>query len=247
MNNNTSPPFCIWCKHILFFTLALTLSVAESKAQNPHSELWGTYTTKKYLNNKRYWVRNDIGVREAFTSEPITTLLIRPRLVINAGDVLELIPAVDFRYSFIPETPNAFEIRTWQGAQLHWPQIKRVMFDHLYRFEQRFHFIEGSANDEIGLRSRYRFRARIPINKPAITNNTLFTDLRCEAYIPHDNNIHDYFANTIRWGLTLGYNHSSNWRYYLIFFVDRGKITEPSYAQVLTDRKIISVVVRNTF
>lgn len=236
-------------KHTLKITLLLIalciFSCINVHAQVGHSELWGTYSTRKYLSEKRFWIRNDYSIRTSFTTEPATALLLRPRAILNVGNYLELVPAVDFRYSIYPELPNIMEIRTWEGISLNWPQIKRIMFDHFYRFEQRFYITEGSANDDIGLRSRYRLRMRLPINKRAITEKTFYTDLQFEAFIPHDDNIDELFANTIRLGVVAGYNHNPSWRYILTFYVDRGRNNFND--DVTNDRAIISLLVRNTF
>lgn len=215
------------------------------QAQNsPHHEIWGTYTSRRYLQNKKLWLRCDYGARSAFTEEPSTTFLARLRLIFSVGNDLELIPAIDFRYSHYAELPNIMEIRTWEGAQLNWPYIGRVSFDHFYRFEQRFYITEGNTKDHISLRSRYRLRMRIPFNNKAVGEKTYFTDLSLEAFLPHDDSINELFANTIRLGVTAGYNHSVKWRYYLIGYVDRGRNNFDN--NVTNDRYIISFKARRS-
>jgi len=214
-------------------------------AQNPHAELWGTYSIRKYIPERQFRIRNDIGARRAFTTSPNTTFLYRPRAIFSIGNYLELTAAADFRYTNYQDTSNVFEIRTWEGAQLHWPQIGRVMFDHVYKFEQRFYLIHGYNKDNISLRSRYRFRMRIPINKRAITERTYYTDLQFEGFFSHDNNVDELFANTVRLGIVAGYNHSVKWRYALQFYVDRGRNEVDN--NITNDRAIVSLLVRNTF
>lgn len=106
--------------------------------ENAHFESWYTYSARHYVTKHRFWIRNDIGLKRSFDENRSTMFLIRPRMIINLGNIVEFHPAVDFRFSYYPNTINTIELRTWQGLRVHWPDIGRVMFDHFYRFEQRF-------------------------------------------------------------------------------------------------------------
>lgn len=87
------------------------------------------------------------------------------------------------------ESINTLEIRPWEGVQLHWPNIGRVKFDFLYRFEQRFEWTQDIGKDTIELRSRLRLKATSPLNNPGMTDQTYFTALSAEAFIPHGETI----------------------------------------------------------
>jgi hypothetical protein len=75
------------------------------------------------------------------------------------------------------------------------------------------------------LRSRYRLNMRVPLNNNTTTDNTFFTDVRAEAFIPHRESIDESFASTYRLGLVIGYNKDKKWRYQIIGYMDRGKNT----------------------
>jgi len=166
-------------------------------------------------------------------------------MIINLGNIVEFQPAVDFRFSYYPNTNNTIELRTWQGFRVYWPDIGRVMFDHFYRFEQRFNWLEGFEREEISLRSRYRLNMRVPVNHLAITDNTFFFDLRGEIFLPHDEGIIETYASTIRLGLNLGYRQNVKWRYQLTGYVDGGK--DVIDANRSASRLIIEASVRTTF
>ena len=166
-------------------------------------------------------------------------------MIINLGNYLEFQPAVDFRYTHFHESDNIFELRTWQGLVFHWPQIKRVLFDHFYRFEQRFYWNQGVKQDGVGLRSRYRLNARIPLNNRAIFDKTFYFDLRGEAFLPHDDSVEEIFASTIRFGANVGYNHNPKWRYYATVYMDAGRDQQGESRTV--SRYILSLNVRGTF
>ena len=151
--------------------------------------------------------------------------LLRPRAIIELADIVDLHPGVDFRLATYAELPSTFEIRTWQGLVVSWPDVGRFMFDHFYRFEQRFYWTDGAKEEDIGFRSRYRLRMRVPFNKRTITNGAVFMDLRGELYLPHDEEIGELFATLIQVGAALGYQQNNRWRYQLIAYFDGGRNT----------------------
>ena len=205
--------------------LLLACLLVPARAQeNAHFESWNTYILRHYTTKHRFWYRTDLGIRPSFDEDRSTMYLLRLRPSFNLGSLVELMPSVDFRYSYYPGSDNTFELRTWQGIRVHWPDINRVMFDHFYRFEQRFHWREGAFERErLSLRSRYRLNMRVPINKRAVADNTFFIDLRGEAFLPHDDGVLETYASTIRVGLNLGYRQNVKWQYELIFYLDGGR------------------------
>jgi len=231
---------------VFIFVLAMACPGKPAEAQgNAHFEPWITFTTQQYLKKVRFWFRNDVSIRPAFDDDFNTTYLVRPRAIFDAGSLLDLHAAVDFRYTRYTELENTFEIRTWEGVALHWPDIGRVKFDHFYRFEQRFHMTKGFERDHRALRSRYRFNMRIPLNNTSTTDHTYFTNVRAEAFIPHGENIEESWASTFRLGLAFGYNKDNKWRYQLIGYVDRGRDAIEDSAQA--NRYILEAKVQLSF
>lgn len=171
--------------------------------------------------------------------------LVRPRAIIELTDILDVHPAVDFRLSFHPDLLTTLEIRTWQGVSLYWPDIGRFMFDHFYRFEQRFYWTEGNRDENIGLRSRYRLRMRVPFNNRSITDRTYYVELRGEVFIPHDDEIEEFFASLLRIGTSIGYNQNSKWRYQLKGYFDAGRNTREDERKV--SKFILELSVRTMF
>ncbi len=213
--------------------------------ENAHFELWNSYESRHFVSKYRFWYRNDVSIRLSFDDNPSTLYLLRPRMIVNVGNYLEFHPAVDFRYTHFYETDNTFELRTWQGLVFHWPQIKRVLFDHFYRFEQRFHWTNGERQVGVGLRSRYRLNIRVPLNHRAIFDKTFYVDLRGEAFLPHDDDVDEAFANTVRIGVNVGYHYNPKWQYYATIYVDGGKDTIEETRSA--SRYILSLNVRGTF
>lgn len=225
--------FLIWCLH-----------VARGQ-ENAHFELWNSFESRNFVSKYRFWYLNDVSIRLSFDENPSTLYLLRPRMIVNLGNYLGFQPAIDFRYTHFYDTDNTFELRTWQGLVFHWPQIKRVLFDHYYRFEQRFQWTHGERQEGVGLRSRYRMNARIPLNNRAIFDKTIYLDLRAEAFLPHDDGVEEIFASTIRFGANMGYHYNSKWRYYATVYVDAGRAQRGE--DRTASRYILSLNVRGTF
>lgn len=214
-------------------------------AQDPSFELRTAYTYQQYISKYRFWVRNDVGYRHYFEEEAYNMVLLRPRAIIELASIVDFHPAVDVRFSFDPSLPATLEIRTWQGVSLDWPDVGRVAFNHFYRFEQRFYWTEGNKEEDIGLRSRYRLRMRIPFNNRIVSDNTLFMDLQGEIFLPHDDEIEELFAPLIRAGLNLAYQQNSKWRYQLTGYFDGGRNTLEDERTVT--RYIMELSIRTMF
>jgi len=195
----------------------------QARAQdNADLELRTNYTIQNYITRFRFWIRNDIGIRQSFDNDPFTMFLYRPRAIIELGNIVDIIPAVDFRYSYYSGLGNTFEIRTWEGISVHWPDVGRIMFVHLYRFEQRFHWTEGEREEETGFRSRYRLNMRIPLNNPTLADQTWFLDMRGEIFLPHDEGIQELYSSRMRFGTLIGYRHNIKWRFQLAGYFESG-------------------------
>ncbi len=74
---------------------------------------------------------------------------------------------------------------------------------------------------------------------------TFFIDMRGEAFIPHDSEIEESYASTIRLGLNLGYRQNIKWRYQLTGYIDGGKNTLGEDRSA--NRFILEAGVRTTF
>lgn len=230
---------------ISIFLLLEGITIPLLSQEDAKFELRTAYTHQHYISRYRFWIRNDVGYRHYFEADPYSMILIRPRAIVELTGIVDFHPSVDFRFTIHPESLNTFELRTWQGVSLFWPDIGRFMFDHFYRFEQRFYWTEGVRDGGIGLRSRYRLRMRVPFNNLTITDHTYFMDLRGEFFIPHDDEIEESFADQMRLGLNFGYNQNAKWRYQLTGYFDFGRNTLEDERQV--SKFIIELSVRTSF
>ena len=230
---------------LIICTFSMGLFSTPLRAQDAYFEQWTSFTNEKYIKKGGFWIRNDASIRSSFEEDFNMLFLERPRAILGLGSIVDIHLAVDFRYNAFEESENTFELRPWEGVQLHWPDIGRVRFDLFYRFEQRLQWKEGIGRDTIELRSRFRLRATIPLNNLNITDKTYFTNVSAEAFVPHGETLNESFASTFRLGLTLGYNRDLKWRYQIDFYLDRGRDTAGDSGEV--NRFILEAKARMAF
>lgn len=216
-----------------------------AQEDNGDLELRGTYSLQKYITKFRFWFRNDVGIRRTFDNDPYRMFLIRPRAIIELGSIVDFHAAIDFRFKNYSFSANTFELRTWEGISLHWPDVGRVRFDHFYRFEQRFHRIDGVKEEELSLRSRYRLNMRIPINNRSLLDKTYYVDVRGEVFLPHDEGIEEYFASRMQFGTIIGYHLNIKWRFMLSGYFETGWNEVADERSV--DHYIIAASIRTSF
>lgn len=186
-------------------------------------EIWTNYSYRRYLEKHNFWLRNDLSIRHTFSENPSTTFIIKPRAVVGLGDYLDTHAGLDIRYTSQPSISHTLELRIWQGAAFGWPKIKRLQFEHFYRFEQRFFYYHATKDYDFSLRSRYRINVTIPINNPSMVDRTIYLIGKSEFFIPHGEEIKEYFANTLRAGFDFGYKAKPQLRYYVSIMYNYGR------------------------
>lgn len=97
---------------------------------------------------------------------------------------------VSYPYGVQPISTSVNEHRIWQ-QYINSSSFGRLNLNHRYRFEQRF--IEKASLDRnqekvvdgfnFRQRARYRFMVSIPLNKPKLSDNTLFLALYNEVFL----------------------------------------------------------------
>ena len=215
-------------------------------AQNEENiSLWADYRHQKFITKYKVWWRNDVSIRHTFDDQHSTLYIYKTSLKLNILNSLEFLPGIDFRYNNISNYENILEIRTWQSLRLHWPNIGRFMFEHNYKFEERFFFYSNNLrNEDIGLRSRYRLSVLFPLNNKSIYDKTFFVNLSSEFFLSHYEEVDDLFAETVRLGFLFGYKQNEKWSYSFTFFADKGKTNLVDERTV--NNYILSFTVKNT-
>ena len=97
------------------------------------------------------------------------------------------------------KSPEIEEHRIWQQF-LTTNNIRRVKFEHRYRFEQRF------IESDFKMRFRYRLMLFYPLNRPVIEKGSLYIGIYDELFINDKSNFFD--RNRLYAGL--GYQYGGN-------------------------------------
>ena len=122
---------------------------------------------------------------------------------------------VTFQYGSLPVNHSFNEHRIWeQFTQT--STVGRVAIQHRYRLEQRF----LESYEKLGLeyvrsstlfrnRIRYRALAYIPINKPTMTDNTLFININDEVFLGFGQGIGTNILDQNRFQTAIGWKFDS--------------------------------------
>lgn len=122
---------------------------------------------------------------------------------------------VTFQYGSLPVNHSFNEHRIWeQFTQT--STVGRVAIQHRYRLEQRFleNYVElGSeyvrSSTLFRNRIRYRALAYIPINKPTMTDNTLFININDEVFLGFGQGIGTNILDQNRFQTAIGWKFDS--------------------------------------
>jgi hypothetical protein len=122
---------------------------------------------------------------------------------------------ITFQYGSLPVNHSFNEYRIWeQFTQTN--TVGRVAIQHRYRLEQRF----LESYEKLGLefvrsstlfrnRIRYRALAYIPINKPTMTDNTLFININDEVFLGFGQGIGTNILDQNRFQTAIGWKFDS--------------------------------------
>jgi hypothetical protein len=167
-----------------FFAICLLLATL-SKAQKDNTlQLWLDY---KHFNriNGNWQFFNDAGYRYTPKTDHsgYWRVHVRPSIEYRKQVLFSLRAGLGLFVQDNFNAINTFEIRPWQGARLHWPNIDRVRIVQYARLEQRFQ-IPFSQNIESSftLKLRYKIDTKIPINNPTIVEKTYYVKASVEFF-----------------------------------------------------------------
>jgi hypothetical protein len=178
---------CIW----VFIGSTVTVWAHQQTAVQPHA--WVVYQGNHLLND-RFSIHTEYQFRRhQYFSEPQQSLTrigldyaLSKKVMVTAGYGW----IVTYPYGQFPVSYQNNEHRIWQQLILS-DQHGRFYTDHRYRLEQRFietkklHSNGDFKHDDYIFRQRirYRFNVIYPINKPTLTNHTLFAYVNDEIFL----------------------------------------------------------------
>ena len=184
-----------------------------------NSRIWLDITLSLKANDKLEYF-GDTGFRWLFADKTQERIYARPSVRYRLNEQIRLLGGVGLFYSWVPNNPNVFELRPWQGVWVHWPTFKRIpvlqrlRVIHLVRFEEQFSFSDGDG--EFNFRARYKLNVDVNLCKqcdPPYWHIPLYM----EFFFPVENDLFGFFTNRNRFGGGLGYQRSTDWGYVVTF------------------------------
>jgi hypothetical protein len=203
---------------ILFIGLFLPLFVS---SQESNLGNWLIYIGNKSISDRFSW-HNEVQYRSYNVIDDLEQLLLRTgvgydltennnNLLLGYGYILS--------QNYIPETTEKEDVNEHRIFQQFITKQKFSRFNllHRYRFEQRF------VEEDFKLRFRYFLSLNVALNKPTMTDKTLYLSAYNEIFLNGQDNAFD--RNRLYGGL--GYKLNSSLRielgYMNQFFEDNGR------------------------
>jgi hypothetical protein len=147
-----------------------------------------------------------------------------PELAVNKH--IDVMAAALLSSTFQSETLSTFEIREMIGARFHFTPDSRVLTRLLVRFEQRNLEDKEAGSWDHSTRGRIRAEALIPVNERSMSHDKLWYIIAdAEAFIVFDQDVHERFANRLRFRLGAGYRINYRFRIETIYMMQRSKNT----------------------
>jgi len=186
---------------IIFLLILIIRLPLHCLSQNDEVGNWLMYFGQNRLSDK-WSLHSEIQYRSyTISADKPEQILIRTGFNYHLTDKAMLSAG----YAYIPNyhftssdfQPDVVEHRIWQ-QHIQKSNIGRAVFEHRYRFEQRW------INDNFKTRFRYRLLALVPLNSFEMEEGSIFLSLYDEVFI---NNSANFFDRN-RFYVALGYQLS---------------------------------------
>lgn len=182
----------------------------------------------------------DGGYRQSIDGSDFRVIYGRSTLNYELTPALSVLGGVGLFYNWEPL--SVLETRPWVGLLIDLPRFSRVSFSHLLRLEERLIDIEGiDGKTEIG-RLRYRFKAVIPLNRPADEQGSLYIPTYFEIAGRLWGDLPTGFISAGRLSGGLGFRISRDWRVEVTYHQQRAKLT--SGGDYIVDEHVIRLQIR---
>lgn len=200
--------------------LAFVLFFAGHKlhAQTSTAQLWNEYMAN-------FAVKSKGNIEGAATYSTVLSspkwraldLQITPEYAVNKR--LDIMAAFLYSNTFQDASLSTVELRGTIGARVHLTPDKRIQARLLARLEQRNLRQKGTDSWDQSVRSRLRAETVVPINAKSMSkpSNLWYALLDAEAFIKHDKDLKERFANRARFRAAAGYKLSPAFRFELMY------------------------------
>jgi hypothetical protein len=139
-------------------TAVILLSSGDARCDDVEFQGWIDYNPT-WKPGERLTFFGDAGLRRNHTGPRWWRYVARPSVAYDVG-AWQIAGGIGNFYNDFAGALHIYELRPWQGAQVHWP-ASRVRLGHLFRLEERFFFDTDDGNSLFRLRFRYQISTRV--------------------------------------------------------------------------------------
>ncbi|WGD34374.1 DUF2490 domain-containing protein [Olleya sp. YS] len=167
-------------KTLIILTLFVS-TLSFSQVNESQTGAWYMYFFNHQFKDSQFGVQGDIQYRNWNIAGDLEQLLLRSGLTYSPKD-----SNIMFTLGYANITTGAFgdnddtsgENRIYQEALIPQKILNRVFLTHRFRYEQRF-----VENQDFRTRYRYNLFINIPLNKPTLEKNAIYTAFYNELFI----------------------------------------------------------------
>lgn len=218
---------------LLFSSVSVMSQESSTSGSTVNQQLWLDFVPHFFITEKLEF-HGDAGFRTTVNNDSWKRYYVRPSVRYHFRDHLKFYGGIGLFYIDNSNSPNTFELRPWQGVYARWPRVtKRILFDHLLRFEERFIWQENTGSgEEFEFRIRYKLAATILFCEPC-GDEYWSLPVFVEYIFPVNDVTADVFKNVFRIGAGMAYKYSKDWTF------SANLIWQESAASI-TDREDVS-------
>ncbi|MCG8308584.1 MAG: DUF2490 domain-containing protein [Cytophagales bacterium] len=193
---------------------------AQDKRAN-YEQLWLNFMLHKTFNNGLRYLM-EVGPRTLLGQESgWSQFELAQNVQYNVFWNIDAVGGLLFNYTNQTDTTDlydSYEIRPWIGTRIHFNPNAKLMVSFFGRYEQRFLYYTNASAEEKSGRIRNRLEFTYSINHRDFYQDRLwYVTLDGEMYVPTNEKFGERFANAVRIRAGLGYRHSFNWRFVILF------------------------------
>ena len=186
------------------------------QANNADFQTWMDIRSIYEVNEKLIYDGN-YGLRGIFSSENWRRYFINPSIVYYDKINLRYRGGLRIIYTEEYASVNTFELRSWQGISINWPQTSYFTINNYFRTEERITFYSNENDTDFALRIRYRIQAKTPTITLTAINQRIYFLANFEIFINLGKAIAEKFVNRNRLSLGMGFYFTNDWWFELIY------------------------------
>lgn len=207
---------------LIAFILKISLGIGQENSVN--QQLWvDFYPHYQITETLEYY--GDAGFRTTLNENQWSRIYIRPSIRYRPNPLYQFHTGVGAFYIFTNNDENRLELTPWQGVRINYPSGIKYYFTHRFRVEERFSYFNSNSNQS-SFEVRLRYKIGFTYNLRDFNElENLYVTGYVEFFYPIIDEVNEFFRNTSRTGIGLGYQIQEKVKVELVFNRQRSRLS----------------------